>query len=213
MSQHLAAPEAQRQLAVVPSPAHSVDQTRTRLEELRRDRAVLRVVSALRAAGVRPLVLSAIAAHAIEDPTELLVAPRERRAAERVLRRLGYRRERAGRWHEAGLTPVVLHRRFSSAGVRRALAWVLVDRHRTDRSLGGGSIDVLDLPGRLVHVAIKAHRDDAFRAELRTLADLVTADDRFRAVELARNLRVTEPVGAALTTVGRPEIAAWFAGW
>ncbi|MDO5499908.1 MAG: hypothetical protein Q4F67_09535 [Propionibacteriaceae bacterium] len=200
-----------------------VDNTGSRLLELRRERETLRVFSHLRDIGVRPIMLDglpqaagqAVDPHASAD-LEMLVAPNERRAAEAALASLGYARTReAGvvAWRGSGLWPVVLHKTFGPVNIKPAPAWAVVNRHRMTLPCARGSADTLDQPGRLVHLALRAGTSEFGPRDLRILAAELTDRHEFRTVELARNLGVTDEVKQALTAVGRLDLATWFLGW
>lgn len=193
-----------------------------RLLSMRNDRLTLALVDRVQAAGVRPLVLKGAATRAMLQLThrpsadvDLLVHPGDRRRVERVLTDLGYRRKlgvHADNWTSADGVPVDLHRTIPRLRVSGADAWRILQAHRATIELAGGSIDVLDRPAHLVHLAIHATQDDLARSpeDLRRAVELADEACLDAAVALSAELSVGEVVAWSLDQAGLPDVGRRF---
>jgi hypothetical protein len=186
----------------------------------RNSREALRLVEAMRAGGVQPILLKGASTRALLElpdrpsaDVDLLVAPQERRRAERVLRARGYRRHRgvhADNWTAPDAVPVDLHRSLTRLGVAPAEAWAVLAAGLEATPLAGGSVDVLSRPAQLVHLCLHVTSDESGRAtgELRR-ALAVCDQSHWQAVrDLAGRLGASASVEWALRQVG----AAWASG-
>ena len=141
------------------------------LANLRVDAVTAESVGALGAAGVRTIVLKgpAVARWLYDEPGErayrdsdLLVAPRDLRRAQRTLRALGFepsREEswlrRARAWSRAGAV-VDLHTSLFGVDVPAASVWANLSRDTERMEVGGRHVEILGEPARALHVAIHA---------------------------------------------------------
>lgn len=204
------------------SVRRALDAGRLRYLGLRNDRLTVELFDRMCAAGLRPLVLKGATTRALlalpDRPSadvDLLVQPRDRRRAERVLRAGGYRRKlgvHADNWTSADGPPVDLHRTLPRLRVGGAEAWGLLQAYRTSLDLGVGAVDALDRPAHLVHLAIHATQDDSARsrADLRRGAELADEACLDAAAALSVRLGVGDLVAWSLQEAGRPDLARRF---
>ena len=186
-----------------------------------RDRVAVEVTSSLAAAGVRCILLkgAAIATWLYDDgalrwysDTDLLVAPADFRTAETELRRLGFGPARVG-WspHELsrhahpwtrGQETIDLHHHLWGVRVAPAEAWSILTRDTERLRVGGGTVEVLSLSARVLHVALHAVQDGPqltkAREDLMRAATRVSEDTWREAAELARALGAAELMAAGL---------------
>jgi hypothetical protein len=161
---------------------------------------------------------------------DLLVAPEDILAAGEILERLGYRRhfddrsmpswwrEHATAWiRERDGVTIDLHRKLPGVEIDDATAWSLLFREHDHIMLRGGSVPVLALPGRALHVALHAaHHGVEWTGPIAPesrgpIADLnralARADEEVwrSAAALARELDATDAFaeGLRLTAAGR----------
>ncbi len=206
--------------AVRPSP-EAVAAARTLVAEA----LVPEVVTALKEAGVRPILLKglAVARWLYQDgsrtykDTDLLVDPNQVGAAESVLRHLGFehpplddlpldRPWHAHAWHRGdGVGSIDLHRTLIGVGVPPEELWrVLCVRTEVVR-VAHADVEILDPPARALHVALHAAQDGARRGTARE--DLVRGLDQLpesiwtEADELAVRLRAVPAFVAGLRLV------------
>lgn len=185
-----------------PGVLKALGEGRARYLSRRNDRLTAELVRAMEAGGVRPIVLKGASTRAmlatvnrVSGDIDLLVAPTDRAAAQRILRRLGYRRElgvHADNWTSPDGPPVDLHRRLPRISVSASRAWQALQPHRLSLELDDGSIDILDRPAHLVHLAIHATHDGTPRSSADLRRGVELADD----VCLAQALRLSEQLGA-----------------
>jgi hypothetical protein len=153
------------------------------------DRVTAEVVAAMRADGIRPLLLKgpSIAAWLYGDGSsrpygdvDLLVDARHRPAAEEVLRGLGFSRgqpgwqELAWSWRRSGDGSTVdLHRSIVGAEAGPEVVWRTLSERTEPMRVGGLEVEVLTPSGRALQVALHAakHGD----SEVKPREDLVRA--------------------------------------
>lgn len=188
----------------------------------RNDRLTVGLVAELKGVGVRAVVLKGASTRYWLDlpdrpsgDVDLWTAPRDRRPTERVLRSLGYKRKlgvHADGWKAADRPPVDLHRTIPRLRVGGGRAWKLTAEHRTTIDLEAGSIDVLDRPAHLVHLAIHATQDDSGRSKNDLRRGVQLADEHCldAAVALSRQLGAEAVVAWSLEQAGLPEVAHRF---
>lgn len=147
---------------------------------LARDRVTAEVVGALRADGIRSILLKGASykawlyadgtPRAYRD-TDLLVAPADVAAAEDVLGRLGFAHDPLDDlafdkpWHghewirASDGAAVDLHRTLIGVSVRPEMTWTVLGRSTEPLAVGGTTVEVLDAPRRALHVALHAAQD------------------------------------------------------
>lgn len=189
---------------------------------LRNDRLTVGLFNRLRSIGLNPIILKgASTRYWLDRPgrasadIDVWVRPGDRRRAERVLRDLGYARIRgvhADNWTSDDGPPVDLHRTLPRLRVSGTQAWDLLQGSRVTIDIAGGSIDVLDRPAHLVHLAIHATQDtlERSRDDLRRAASQADAATWTAAVRLSDHLGVTEVLAWALAREGLETEAAQF---
>jgi hypothetical protein len=141
------------------------------LANLRVDAVTAEAVAALRAAGVRTILLKgpAVARWLYDEPgkrayrdSDLLVAPPDLRRAQRTLRALDFepspeeswlRRARA--WSRAGAV-VDLHTSLFGVEVPAASVWAILSRDTEQMEVGGLQVEIMAEPARALHVATHA---------------------------------------------------------
>ena len=187
------------------------------------DAVTAEVVIALRAHGVRPLLLKgpALVSLLYDDDSrrayldaDLLVEPSQRAPAERCLARLGFERSLAESdlpgstvtgevWQRGGEPPVDLHRTLPGVDVGPGELWGVLTE--STRMLAVGGVEV-EAPGAAASLAIVtlhvAHHGQAMD---QTVEDLRRALERFdaaawaAAAALARRLRAADAFASGLT--------------
>src|SRR5215218_6100219 len=138
------------------------------------DTVTAEVITALRDAGVRPLLLKgpSIAGWLYRDgvarpygDSDLLVSPGSYRRAGAVLRELGFRslgylsqqHSDSDAWTRSDHAYVDLHRSLVGAGASPEIVWKEVAAANTQLlRVGGTNVEVLGIPGRALHVALHA---------------------------------------------------------
>lgn len=181
---------------------------------LRADAATSEVVSKLREAGVRPILLKgpSIAAWLYADgtprpygDTDLLVAPRALQAASRCLRVGGFR-EQPGvssyTWYRRSDGSVVdLHETLFGVEAPPEEAWRALSEGTESMRIAGLEVEVMSRPARLLYVALHAaqHQSDGFDQP---------RDDLERAVRLADEWHWQEAMGLASRLRATPTFAA-----
>lgn len=118
----------------------------------------------------------------------------------------------ADNWVSDDGPPVDLHRTLPRLRVNGTQAWAVLQAHRVALDVGFGSIDVLDRPAHLIHLAIHATQDDVVRSrqDLRAAVDLADEACVTEAVELSRSLGVSPSVAWALSREGVDDVASRF---
>lgn len=149
------------------------------LKVLSVDRVTAEVVSALRAAGIRSILLKgpALARWLYDERAvrpyndcDLLVGPEDVERAEDVLRARGFERfgidaipgdwPRAARtWVRGDGAAVDLHHTFAGIGAPDAELWGVLSADTETMVVGGVEVDVLSLPARAMTVALHAAKD------------------------------------------------------
>lgn len=181
----------------------------------------------LRRAGVRPILVkgASLATWLYDDGTprpyvdaDVLVDPDAVPVAERVLRDQGFTspeddwggdyEQHARSWiRRADMAAVDLHRTLP--GLREVSpqrAWKLLDRRRERLEVGGGAVDVLDVPARLLLLALHLthhtlhHPADVSKAreDLRRAIERIGEDEWRAALALADDLEATARFTAGL---------------
>jgi hypothetical protein len=160
------------------------------------DRVTAEVSSAFRAAGIRSILLKgpALARWLYDDGAlrtyldcDLLVSPEAFSGAERILMELGFQREgldtiphdwpkHARTWYRGGGGNVDLHRTLVGVGVSDVELWRILSSETETMRVGGAAVEVLDLPGRALVVALHAAKDGTRKDKVRH--DLGHALDR-----------------------------------
>ncbi|SMO31863.1 nucleotidyltransferase family protein [Propioniciclava tarda] len=188
----------------------------------RNDRAAASLVADLRAVGVRALLLKGAATRALlrlpersSADIDVLVAPSGRRPAGALLRRLGYTRARgihSENWTHPTRASVDLHRTLPRVGLSPRQACRVLFAHADELKLGDATVEVLDVPARLVHLAIHATQDATQRPkdDLAPAIEVVDTTQWRAAASVARELEVAPTVAWALTQAGASELAALF---
>ena len=143
---------------------------------MRVDATTAEVVSALRASGVRSILLKGPAVgrwlygevgERRYTDTDLLISPHNRRQAQRVLRRLGFRRGQRGlfgvarEWHR-GRDFVDLHISLVGVEASPATAWSVLSRETTATAVGWTEVDILGPPARALHLATHVAQHHAY---------------------------------------------------
>jgi hypothetical protein len=188
---------------------------------LRIDALTAEVVTALRGVGVRALLLKGpsiarwlynVGERAYVD-CDLLVAPRDRASAERVLGRLGFRPApwrawlRAAREWQRGDSTVDLHTALFGVGVPSDRAWAVLSRETETMAVGGVDVEVLALPARTLQLATHvaqhpvSHGQSQSREDLRRAIQRVSPTTWRRAGRLAFELRAPAALAAGLRQV------------
>jgi hypothetical protein len=195
------------------------------------DEAAAGFVRALDEIGVDSLILKGPALDALlygEDERrryvdiDVLVSPSDLRAAERTLESLGYRNAGAHlgiddvggvvhaetwiRLQSGSLTPQIeLHRWFPGAQGRPDEVWAMLWSQRTQISLRGIPVWVLDVPGQAMqlatHLAQHGPRYARGAWELRLALERWPAEVWQRAADLARRIGAIEPFATGLQLV------------
>ena len=160
------------------------------------DAAAVEAVSALRDAGIRPILLKGASFDRwLYDPSEprmygdvdLLVAGRAFDYAGQILERLGYREraeelapthvDHAKLWVRLrDQMHVDLHRSLVGIGADRDKAWAVLSEHTEQMEVGGADLEVLSEPARAFQVALHATVHGS--GEEKTLLDLSRALER-----------------------------------
>jgi len=186
------------------------------------DQAVAEVLSALRDAGIRSILLKGASfdewLYEPESPRmygdiDLLVGQSQLRSAEHVIFGLGYRQpldelrpshvEHAEHWFrpEDGMN-VDLHRSLIGIGARPEGTWEILAGEAERMAIGGIDVEVLSEPARAMHVAL--HAAGHGRDTEKTLIDLGRALERLpestweSAAGIAERLEATEAFAAGL---------------
>jgi hypothetical protein len=143
------------------------------------DRVTAEVVEAFRAAGIRSILLKgpAVARWLYDDDAlrpyldcDLLVSPADFHRAEGILADLGFHREgidtiphdwpkHARPWSRGDGGNVDLHRTLPGVGVDDASLWGILSSRTVPMNVGGAALEVLDLPGRALVLALHAAKD------------------------------------------------------
>ena len=183
---------------------------------LRVDSVTAEVVSKLRSAGVRPILLKgpSIAAWLYADgtprpygDTDLLVESEALPSTSRALRAAGFREQPAVSsytwFRRSDGSFVDIHDTLFSAEAPREEAWRTLSEGTETMSVGGLDVEVLSRPARLLYVALHAaqHESDGFKQPLRDLERaLHHADEKYwhEAAALAKRLRATPTFAAGL---------------
>jgi hypothetical protein len=188
------------------------------LGNLRVDAVTAEVVTALRAAGARPIVLKgpAVARWLYDAPgerpyadTDLLVARADLDRAQSTLRSLGFEPGRAGwlrgaRAWSRGRAVVDLHTSVFGVEVAPRKAWAVLSRATETMEIGGVEVEVLAAPARALNVATHATQHPHFTGTRRDLERAVAALPRSTweaAAREAAELRAEAAVGAGLRLV------------
>lgn len=209
-----------------PDVLRTLNEAQARYLSRRNDRLTVDLVRAMQAGGIRPIVLKGASTRAllaqanrVSGDIDLLVAPHDRRAAQRVLRSLGYRRTlgvHADNWTSPDGAPVDLHRTLPRVGVSPARAWDVLQPHRYVLDLPDGAVDILDRAAHLVTLGIHATYDGTPRslADLRRGMELADEDCRAAALDVSEQLEVRSAMAWALgqADVG-PAAAAFGEPW
>jgi hypothetical protein len=170
---------------------------------LRVDAVTAEVVSKLRSAGVRPILLKgpSIAAWLYADgtprpyrDTDLLVRPEVLRSAARVLRGAGFR-EQPGvssyTWFRRSDRSIVdLHDTLFGVEADRNHAWAVLSEETETMRIGALEVETLGRPARLLYVVLHAAQHESHRFE-QPLKDLE------RALHRAEGQPWTEAAGLA----------------
>jgi Uncharacterised nucleotidyltransferase len=191
-----------------------------------------RVISRLRQAGIPTILLKgpAIARWLYDEgaarsyvDTDLLLAPDDLPAAERLLASLGYEPEGHGTipndwprhartWLHADSTNVDLHRTLVGVGVDPAELWKVLSEQTETMRVGGVDVDVLRPPARALVLALHAAKDGGRIAKVRH--DLGHAVERLpldlweETSALASRLNATSSLAAGLRMTARGEVLA-----
>jgi Uncharacterised nucleotidyltransferase len=202
-------------MSATPTPAPAV---RTAALVLHVDSVTAEVVTAMRDAGIRTLLLKgpSIAAWLYGDgaprpyiDSDLLVAPGSHREAGRVLRRLGFR-PRAYSLHrdsQAWLrgrdtSNVDLHRSLIGVAAGPDRVWRELAAHPDTMRIGGIEVEVPGVPARALHVALHAaqHGVDVPRPLEDLARALRVADEHVwrEAADLARRIDALPAFAAGL---------------
>jgi hypothetical protein len=197
-------------------PASAV---RTAALVLHVDSVTAEVFTAMREAGIRPLLLKgpSIAVWLYENgaarpyiDSDLLVAPGSYREAGSVLRRLGFRprayslhRDSQAWQRRRDASYVDLHRSLINVLASRDVAWRELATDAETLRVGGVEVEVLRIPARALHVALHAaqHGEGDFRRPREDLARaLRVADERVwrEAADLARRIDALPAFAAGL---------------
>lgn len=197
------------------------------------DTVAAEIVTALRGADVRPILLKGPSTtrwlygpepSRLSVDVDLLVAPAARHAAEDVLTNLGFRpfpanvaeeSRHANAWVRTGSPIVVdLHFTLPGVGVSGEEAWGILSRDTEELSVGSARVEALSPAGRALHVAIHAAQHgvgfDTPLADLRRALDQVPVDVWREAAALASDLRA-EPMfttGLGLLEPGKAVLAS-----
>jgi len=196
-----------------PRPAPAIV---TAARVLRVDSVTAEVVTAMRRAGIRPLLLKgpSTAAWLYGDgaarpygDTDLLVAPKAYRPAGDVLRGLGFR-SRAYAWEpdsqawlrRADASLVDLHCTLIGAFAPRDKVWKELAAHTDTLRVGGIDVEVPRIPARALHIALHAaqHGDDYQQP----------SEDLGRAIRLANEKTWREAADVARRIDAVPAFAA-----
>ena len=183
---------------------------------LRVDAVTVEVVSELRAAGVRPILLKgpSIATWLYADgsarpyrDTDLLIPPEGLRSAARVLRAVGFREQPGASsytWFRRSDRSVVdLHDTLFGIEADRSEAWAALSDDTETMRIGALEVETLGLPARLLYVVLHAAQHESHRFE-QPLKDLKRALHRVEeqpwkeAAGLARRLRAVPTFAAGL---------------
>jgi Uncharacterised nucleotidyltransferase len=190
------------------------------------DHVTAEIVTAMRAAGIRPLLLKgpSIAswlyrdgAHRAYDDSDILVAPGSYRLAGEVLRELGFRHHEYVWLHyvqtwrrgselsgvQGGWPSVVdLHRSLNGVRASADAVWDVLSADTDTLPVGGVEVEILCVPARALHVALHTAQHGAdVRRPLEDLERaLRLADDHVwrEARDLARQLDALPAFGAGL---------------
>jgi hypothetical protein len=191
-----------------------------------------RVISSLREAGIPSILLKgpAIARWLYDEgaarsyvDTDLLLAPDDLPAAERLLVEAGFEREGLGTipddwprhartWLHADGTNVDLHRTLVGVGVDPAELWRVLSEETETMRVGGVDVDVLRPPARALVLALHAAKDGGRVAKVRH--DLGHAVERLpldlweETASLASRLNATASLAAGLRMTPRGEVLA-----
>jgi hypothetical protein len=198
----------------------------TSLANLRIDAVTAEAVAALRAAGVRTIVLKgpAVARWLYDQPGErayrdsdLLVAPVDRRRAQRTLRALGFARgreeswlRRAHAWSRTGAV-VDLHTSLFGVDVPAASVWASLSRDTARMEVGGLDVEILSEPARALHVAMHAAQHpfhDLSGEDLERAVARVPTATWEEAARLAAELQADAVMRAGLMRAPRGEALA-----
>ena len=143
------------------------------------DRVTAEVVEAFRQAGIRSILLKgpAMARWLYDEAAlrpyldaDILVAPEDFREAERILSERGFHREgldtipgdwpkHARTWYRDDRGNVDLHRTLFGVRIPDAELWALLATRTEAMWVSGTDVDVLDLPGRALVLALHAAKD------------------------------------------------------
>lgn len=195
------------------------------------DDATARIVSALRAVGVRPILLKgpAIARWLYDDDEvrpygdiDLLVSPEDLGPAEELLEQLGFRNygyegihrlDHADTWvPEAGQTSIDLHRTLLGAAAPPERVWETLSADTKTVKVSGRHVEALSPAGGALHIALHAAQHGT--GTVKTLNDLSRAIERLpdktwqAAAALARQLDAVEAFGTGLRLLPEGELLA-----
>jgi len=181
----------------------------------RNQRATVALVVELERRGLSPIVLKGPSTQALLYPGEartstdidLLVAPRQRRAAQRALADLGYERffttSYATSWAAPDQEPVDLHTTLPRCHIRPARVGTILGCHRTTISVEGRDLPVLDAPAVAMHLTLHLTQSASDRTleDLRRAVHQLTVDQWKDAAGLARQLGTRSSMAWALDQV------------
>jgi hypothetical protein len=183
---------------------------------LRVDLVTAEVVSALRRAGVRPILLKgpSIARWLYADgearaygDTDLLIEQSARRSAARAMRAAGFRRQLgfvSEQWYRrSDGANVDLHESLFGVGCPPAELWQAVSADTERIEVAGVHVEILSRPARTLYVALHAasHGGDGFETPISDLSRALTSvDDRGweEAARLAERLHAAEALAVGL---------------
>jgi hypothetical protein len=184
---------------------------------LRIDSFTAEVVTELRVAGVRILLLKGPGvARLLYDgagerayvDADLLVAPRDLRPAERTLRRMGFQAaewlawlRRARPWTRPDGT-VDLHTSLFGITMPAAMAWEVLSRATETIEVGGMEMAVLAPPARVLHVATHVAQHPTSHGHWQARADLERAVTRVPLPTWQAAARLAAELGAEPALAG-----------
>jgi hypothetical protein len=190
------------------------------------------VITSLRQAGIPSILLKgpAVARWLYDEgaarsyvDTDLLLAPDDLPAAERLLAQLGFEREGLGTipddwprhartWLRSDGANVDLHRTFVGVAVDPSELWKVLSAETETMRVGGVDVDVLRPPARALIIALHAAKDGGRIAKVRH--DLGHAVDRLplelwkETASLAARLNATASLAAGLRMTPPGEVLA-----
>lgn len=196
------------------------------------DRRALAAVEHLRQAGIPAILLkgAAIATWLYDDGTarpyidiDVFVSPLQFTHAIAVLAEIGYRVRLPGA-HPAELGPkeldligpdevaIDLHNGLIGVSVPSTECWDVLINHTTALTIAGGTVQVLDIPARAMHLALHAAQNGPI--DVKALSDLrrgvqrASKQDWKQAAAIAARIDATEAFAAGLRLVPEGEALA-----